>query len=276
MSKISYGRGMNNPSNSIGKRMREQYEDTTCITIPRRSYTIIRIDGRSFKNYTKKLNKPFDNGLIEDMSKTATFLCKNIVGARFAYVHSDEISILLTDFENINTEGWFGNNLQKMCSISASMATAEFNKLRVLNKAWKIEPLGAPDFYHFDVEDIDDLKFAEFDSRVFQIPQRTEVENYFIWRQIDCMRNSIMTVAQSLYSQKELNRMNQKQQLEMIIAKGQDWNSLASKYKTGQLIVKENYYLENSIEPRSRWAVKSIPVFTKDRNVLTSLIPVND
>jgi tRNA(His) 5'-end guanylyltransferase len=116
----------------LGNRMKENYENRTRISLPRRSYTVIRIDGKAFHTYTKGLNRPFDRRLIEDMNATAAYLCKNIMGAKLAYVQSDEISIVITDFEDISTQAWFDNNLQKMCSVAASMATSEFNRLRLM------------------------------------------------------------------------------------------------------------------------------------------------
>lgn len=241
---------------SIGDRMKENYENRTRSFLPRRSYTIIRIDGKAFHTYTKGLQRPFDDGLMEDMDLTAAYLCKNIMGAKFAFVQSDEISILLTDFENMNTEAWFDNNIQKICSVSASMATREFNRLR-LNR------LG-----------VENMKWAEFDSRVFQIPQKLEVENYFIWRQQDTTRNSIFSVAQSLYSAKELNGKNTDQQQEMIFQKGINWNDYAPRYKRGRILLKEFVNIDG-FTIRSKWLSREVPIFTQDRNYFQTLIPDN-
>ena len=115
----------------LGNRMKDSYENRTRFMLGRRSYTLMRIDGKAFHTYTKGLDRPFDAGLIYDMDETTKYLCKNIQGAKFGYVQSDEISILITDFDDIASEMWFDGNLQKMCSISASLATAEFNRLRM-------------------------------------------------------------------------------------------------------------------------------------------------
>src|SRR5579859_3516902 len=98
----------------LGDRMKSYYEDRTRISLPRRTFTIIRIDGKAFHTYTQGLKRPFDVELIEDMDLTTKFLCENIQGAKFAYVQSDEISIALTDFDKITTDAWFNGNLQKM------------------------------------------------------------------------------------------------------------------------------------------------------------------
>ena len=115
---------------NLGDRMKG-YENITRYHLPRRTYSMLRIDGKAFKTFTRGLKKPFDDGFINDMDETACFLCKNIQGAKFAFVQSDEISILLTDFETIQTDAWFDGNVQKMASVSASIATAQFNYLRM-------------------------------------------------------------------------------------------------------------------------------------------------
>jgi tRNA(His) 5'-end guanylyltransferase len=136
------------------------------------------------------------------------------MGAKFAYVQSDEISILLTDFEDIGTQAWFENNVQKMVSVAASMATAKFNQLRMMRatSTYLIDNKG-DSHKSLNLEDIQNFKLAEFDARVYQIPQKVEVENYLIWRQQDATRNSISSVAQSLYSHKELHGVSSDQHL---------------------------------------------------------------
>ncbi len=245
----------------LGARMKEQYESRAETSLMRRCYTIIRIDGRSFTNYCRGLEKPFDDGLMEDMDATAQYLCKNIMGAKFAFIQSDEISLMLTDFDSNGTQAWLDYGIQKMCSISASMATSKFNELR-LKRYGTI------------------TKFAEFDSRVFQIADRTEVFNYFHWRQKDTTRNSISSTAQSMYSPRELHSKNSDQKQEMIFQKGTNWNDFAPRYKRGRMIIREMYEKETESngksEPslRSRWVVSDVPVFTQEREFLLDLIPL--
>lgn len=233
---------------SLGDRMKDFYENRTKTYLPRRTYTIIRIDGKAFHTYTRGLKRPFDERLISDMDETACYLCENIQGAKLAFVQSDEISILLTDFDKLQTDAWFDGNVQKITSISASLATAKFNELR-------------------------SNKIALFDSRVFTIPSAIEVGNYLIWRQQDTVRNSISSVAQSLYSSKELHGMNSDRMQEMCFQKGVNWNDFPIKYKRGRLIIKE--YFERGGANRSRWVSMEPPTFTQNRSMLAQLIPSN-
>ncbi len=231
---------------SLGDRMKSFYENRTRFFLTRRTYTIIRVDGKAFHSYTRGLAKPFDEKFVNDMDETACYMCKNIQGAKFAFVQSDEISILLTDFEGLSTDAWFDGNIQKMASVSASLATAKFNELR-------------PN------------KIALFDSRVFVVPSDVEVENYFIWRQQDAERNSISSVAQSIFSHRDLENKNTNEMQEMCFQKGLNWNSLDPKLKRGRLIIKENYEKDGAI--RTRWISSESPIFTQEHEMLNSLIP---
>jgi tRNA(His) guanylyltransferase len=258
----------------LGDRIKEFYENRFRTKLPRRAYTIIRVDGKAFHTYTKGLNRPFDEGLIEDMNLTAAFLCKNIMGAKLAYVQSDEISILITDFDTQDTQAWFDYNIQKMVSIAASLATSEFNRLRLIRVYQEIDvdPIEfGQTAYDMSIGKLFDLKQAQFDARVFQIPSRIEVENYFIWRQQDAVRNSISSVAQSLYSHKELNGVKTNEMQEMIFQKGINWNDYDFRKKRGAVIGKVEVQVEGGAI-RNRWEVIDTPIFTQDREFLGGLI----
>lgn len=237
-----------NSKDGLGDRMKKFYENRTRNLLPRRTYTIIRVDGKAFHTYTRGLERPFDFKLMEDMDETASYMCKNIQGAKLAFVQSDEISIVLTDFDNLSTDAWFDGNIQKMANVSASLATAKFNELR-------------PN------------KIALFDSRVFTIPTRTEVKNYLIWRQQDATRNSISSAAQALYSPKELFGKNTNQMQEMCFQKGVNWNDYPIAVKRGRVILKKTFDVGETF--RSKWVSIEPPIFTQDDKFIEELIPIN-
>ena len=217
---------------ALGDRMKDFYEDRTRHKLVRRTNTIIRIDGKAFHTYTKGLQRPFDQGLMEDMNKTTEYLCQNIQGAKFGYVQSDEISILITDYDDISTHSWFDGNLQKMASIAASLATAEFNRLRLARKMFE-----SPNSVFNEI--ISSFKLAMFDARVFQIPYHEEVLNYFIWRQQDATRNSISSVAQAHFPDKDLHGKKTSDMQDMLIMKKDiNWNNFSPREKRGSLIRK--------------------------------------
>lgn len=250
---------------ALSIRQKSFYEIRTRTYLPRRTYTIIRIDGKAFKNYTKSLNKPFDEDLIEAMDSTAIYLCKNIQGAKLAYVQSDEITIVMTDFDTLQTDAWFDGEVQKIVSVSASMATREFNRVRIIQQLAN----------GIDIKYILNGKLAEFDSRAFTIPFKEEVLNNIIWRQRDCVRNSISSVAQSLFSHTQLTGKNQSDMQEMCFEKGVNWNDFPEKQKRGRVIVKRqiNYPSKNGGEPyiRNEWKSIAAPDFNKDRSLFDEI-----
>lgn len=276
-------------NDALGTRMKQFYEKATRIFLPRRAYTIIRLDGKAFHTYTRGLVAPFDMGLVEDMDATAMFLCNEIQGAKCAFVQSDEITILVTDFDKIETSAWYDNNLQKMCSISASLATAKFNSLRAKRNIIKLDDRSG-EIWSQVISAVCD-KLAMFDSRVFQIPSKGEVMNNFIWRQQDTVKNSISTVAQSLYSHTELHNKNGSDKQEMIFQKGINWNDYDPKLKRGRMIIKETYKAQTIIKEtnsihgfggpdlfggtRTRWISIAPPTFTQNVDFLDGLIPTN-
>ena len=224
---------------ALGDRMKRQYESRARYLLPRRTYTVVRVDGKAFHSFARHCAKPFDDALMAAMDATAVYLCAHAQGSQWAFVQSDEISVLLTDFDKTTTDAWFDGNVQKIASISASIATAGFRHSY---------PYAYP---------------ALFDARCFTIPDPIEVENYFVWRQQDATRNSIQMVAHSLYSHGELNGKNVNEQQEMIFARGVNWNDYPARYKRGRVAVYRD----------TAWVIEEPPVFTQDRTYLTALVP---
>lgn len=188
----------------LGDRIKD-YENITRYSLPRRTYTILRLDGKAFHTYTKGLKKPFDSELSRDITSSVSLLLKEMSGAKFAYCQSDEISILMTDVENISSQVWFNGNIQKIASVSSSILTAQFNARRVIRQV-----------VQYNSSETEKIKLANFDCRVFSIPDRIEVMNYFRWRNQDCRRNSISMVAYSLFSHKSLQGKSSKDKISMI------------------------------------------------------------
>ncbi len=183
---------------SLGDRVKADYENRTRFLLPRRTYTLIRVDGKNFHRYTRGCARPYDTGLMNDMETAALALCENIIGAQLAFVQSDEISVLLTDFGSPQTEAWFNGSVQKLASLSASLATAHFNAARMRRAVSQSQEV------------------ACFDSRAFTIPDPTEVENYFRWRQQDAARNSVSMTAQAHFLHERLQGKSTDQMQEML------------------------------------------------------------
>jgi tRNA(His) 5'-end guanylyltransferase len=239
----------------LGDRIKANYEDRTRYFLPRRTYTIIRLDGKAFHTFTRGMDKPYDANLVNWMDIVAFELCQQIQGSVLAYTQSDEISILMTDFTGIKTDAWFDGNLQKIVSVAASIATAEFNRAVLTTNL----PL-------FISEDKGLTgKPAYFDARAFTIPDATEVGNYFIWRQRDAVRNSISMLAQSLYSHKELHGKSSTEQQELCFQKGKNWNDVSVRNKRGGFIIKKLRMEEEEdgcLYERHSWELTECPHFT--------------
>ncbi len=213
----------------LGKRMKENYEMRARTSLVRRMPVAIRIDGKAFHTFTKHLNRPFDDILMTAMEDTMKKLCQNIQGCVFGYTQSDEITLILCDYQTLTTDAWFDYEVQKMTSISASMATLYFNQSFCKQVDEWIESYCET----WNTIDNDYLKAltdccqigAMFDARAFNIPKE-EVTNLIYWRQLDATRNSIQSVGQYYFSHNRLHGKSCNQIQEMLWQEhGINWNT---------------------------------------------------
>ena len=230
-------------NDELGKRMKENYEQVPKYRLMRRTPVIIRIDGKAFHSFTKGFNRPFDEVLGKAMTRTMEYLCENIQGCIFGYKQSDEISLVLQDYKRFNSEAWFDYEVQKMCSIAASMATMAFNRFfeesvrefyfNNFDDDYTDEPVSdeAKRLYQVYLGAI--RKGAMFDARVFNIPKE-EVVNCIYWRQVDAARNSVQMVGQANFSHRELQGKSCNVIQEMLHEqKGINWNDYPTRWKRG-------------------------------------------
>jgi tRNA(His) 5'-end guanylyltransferase len=224
----------------LGRRMKRDYEDALRLTLPRRAYTVIRIDGRGFHNFTRNLERPYCRPLADALDAAALYVAQQAIGCRFAYGQSDEYSFLLTDFEREDAPLWFDGNVQKIVSVSASLFTGAFNRA-------------------FEAQ-----QPAAFDSRVITIAQRAEVENYFLWRQLDASANSLNMLASAHYTHEELTGKTTGEKHDLLHAKGVNWAKHPPDFKRGRIVK----------HAAKGWSVDlDIPIFNRDRTCLRGLIP---
>lgn len=235
----------------IDDRMK-RYEFVSKSYLMRRTPVLIRIDGKAFHTFTKHCDKPYDEDLHEAFNSTMKTLLCEIQGAVLAYGQSDEISILLRDWDTLTTDAWFDYNVQKIVSVSASIATIAFNCY----------------YFNFSIPSVLTYKFALFDSRAFNIPIE-EVINYFIWRQQDATRNSINSLAQQHFSNNELLNKKCNDTLDMLMNRGVDWNKLHTWKKRGTCVYKNTKTGIIDID-------ENIPIFTADRNYINKFLSVEE
>lgn len=267
---------------SLGDRMKE-YEAVSCQRLMRRNPVIIRVDGKAFHTFTKGMVKPFDEVLVNTMQRTMQYLCENIQNCVFGYTQSDEITLVLVDYKNINTSPWYDNKIQKMASVTASMATVAFNRFfrkwveqldEESNMAWNVSE---NECAYIDILE-KKLDTATFDARVFSVPH-DEVANCLIWRQQDATRNSIQSLGQAHFSHKELQGKSCNEIQEMLWQQRDiNWNDLYTHEKRGTSCYKVEVVCDvpdpndpsNRINvPRKVWYIDTeTPIFTQDREFI--------
>lgn len=265
---------MSNKNDALGTRMKS-YEYVTRKYLERKSPVILRLDGKAFHSFTRGLKKPFDDIFVKSMQDTMKCLCENIQGCVLGYTQSDEITLVLVDYQSEEACAWFDNNIQKIVSVSASMATLAFN-----NAFWN----NFSDY--LNENQIDDLEFIEmmykklwtamFDSRVFTLPKE-EVVNCLIWRQQDAIRNSIQSVGQANFSHNQLHGKNCSNIQDMLmLEKGINWNDYPTHLKRGSCCIKKPFKINEGTEQeaiRNKWIVDTeIPIFTQNKDYVNRLI----
>lgn len=277
-------------NSNLAKRMK-QYEAVPKNVLIRRMPVIMRIDGRAFHTFTRGFVRPFDNLLNKTMQETMKYLCENIQGCVLGYTQSDEISLVLIDYQRLTSDAWFDNEVQKMCSVGASIATMAFNKFFCKNvKGFDL--LLAHNDYGDDTEENRVLlnnyqrsieKGAMFDCRVFNLPKE-EVTNYIYWRQLDASRNSIQMVGQANFSHNELQNKSCNDIQDMIMTlKGINWNDLPTYQKRGsccikyvETVAKYSIELDGAVVSvlHNKWTIDdNIPIFKgADRDYINRLV----
>jgi tRNA(His) 5'-end guanylyltransferase len=271
-------------NDQLGKRMKEYYEQVPKFRLMRRTPVAMRLDGKAFHTFTKGFQKPFDEILVKSMQDTMKYLCENIQGCVFGYTQSDEITLILVDYQTLDTCAWFDYEIQKMCSIAASMATMAFNKFFERNverecqidllQEYSIEtkPITLCEAYCRSME-----KGAMFDCRCFNIPKE-EVTNLVYWRQLDATRNSIQMVGQANFSHQELQGKSCNDIQDMLmLQKGINWNNFPTYLKRGSACLR----LPDPEMPESermKWAIDlDMPILKGDgRKYVDNLVFIGE
>lgn len=231
-----------NPDN-LSKRMKEQYEDRYKNLLSKRTYTIVRIKATNFKHCG--INKPYNDDELSNMNKTAIQLLKNITDAKLAYTCSNEISLILTDFDEVNDKLYCDGDIQKMVSQITSMTTAIYNKIR---------------------QSQSDSEFVLFNTKVFQIHSGFEIENYLLNRQRNSVRNGTIYIGKSLFGHDNIQNLNT-QELRNKLEEKYDL-SVTDKFLYGTFIYIENDTIVDRMIDISKLNLSK-------ENILTKLIPQN-
>ena len=251
-------------------------------------HIIMMLDGRSFSKVIKKRFKlPFDPIFVGLMNLTAQYLCENIPGVQFAYVQSDEISLYIKD--EPTSGSFFGLRQTKLLSIAASLATGRFNQLFLsqsimkniegdVEKDWKKE-------FNDLSNQILSMKPFQFDCKAWNVPTANDVFAWFLYRQLDCIRNSKQQTARTWLSHKKLIGVDSDKQVEMLKnEKGIDWNDFEPEVKFGRLIKKiekevkiPEQFVKDGVDTTMRmfWEPFPMPILSEidGKNELMKMIP---
>lgn len=234
----------------LAKRMKT-YEAVSKTTLVRRMPVIMRIDGKSFHTFTRGFEKPFDEVLMTAMKETMRCLCREIQGCVLGYTQSDEITLVLIDYKKLDSSAWFDNEVQKICSVAASMATMAFNNFfsNGVAKYYAYTDSSKDTFDLFCTYRKAATKGAMFDARCFNVPKE-DVCNNIYWRQLDATRNSIQMVGQANFSHRQLQNKSCAQIQEMLFTeKGINWNDFSTDKKRGSCCIKtdDGWVIDNEI-----------------------------
>ena len=265
-------------NDELGKRMKDFYEAIPKTRLMRRTPVAIRIDGKAFHTFTRGFQKPFDLVLMRSMQETMKYLCENIQGCVFGYTQSDEITLILIDYQKLTSSAWFDYETQKMCSIAASMATMKFNRVF---KEYAEEFIsdcayenytdgkygeGTPESKACDAYQKAIEIGAMFDARCFNIPKE-EVCNLIYWRQLDATRNSIQMVGQANFSHSELQGKSCNMIQDMLLTqKDINWNNYPTTCKRGSACIKVNGLTLADLTDEKRWCIDNEMPILKDEH----------
>lgn len=262
---------------SLGDRMKE-YECNSKPYLSLEQPVIGRIDGKAFHTLTNGMGQPWDDDFISCMEVAAKALMAEVQGCKIAYFQSDEISLLIDSNHATEQQAWFGNNLSKLCSVAASIASTSF-----LYEYMVRFPLRAQKIQAADLEKRTKL-LPKFDARFFNIPE-LDIKNYFHWRQADCIRNSKNTLGRQYFSHKQLMGIPADEVILMLKELHQvDWSALPDKYKFGLTVVKEQIEKTTTVlikdqEPTEFTAQRTLisvlnptPIFIKEKDFFNNLL----
>lgn len=177
---------------------------------------LARLDGRAFHTFTRGLERPYDPRFNRLMVETTRFLVGEL-HALIGYTQSDEISLMWHETDP-KTEMLFGGRFQKITSVVAGLASARFAQMipdLLPDKAGRVPC---------------------FDCRAWQVPTREDALEVFLWREDDATKNSVSMLTRGHYSAKEMHGQGRADQMDMLMAKGVNWNDQPAFFKRGTYV----------------------------------------
>lgn len=217
-----------------------------------RTPVIAHVDGIGFSQYTRKCEKPFDQKLGDVMIDVAVGIIERVQGAMVAYTQSDEITVLLHGYKTIASMPYRGNRVQKLVSEMAGPTSSHFTALS--HRIW-------------DEGKLSGIREAAFAAAVFLVPEN-DVNNFFLSRQKDGIRNSVQMLTRSLYSHKQVDRKKVAEMKEMCTSYGAPWEDLDLRWQRGACVYRD--------ASGGIFIDRSVPLFNKDRSYIERHLALED
>lgn len=237
----------------------ELYQNLTDFRLLNRVPLIITINGRSFSKTTSLLDKPFCANFAECMYSVMAKLCMEIDGAVFAYYFNDEIVFVVKNDNNIDTNPWCDNKIQKICSITSSIASLHFNEC-----AKNME--------------LNLLNNSIFISNAFIVPSIIEATNTIIYKQ---QQNSYISIQFACFYEllKKYDKLTIKEMLSGLsidekinLLKQEsdiDFNKYHSVFRRGAACYRKSKINDNT---KSQWVLnEDLPIFTQEQSFLKNI-----
>lgn len=221
---------------------------------------VICVNGRGFSKVTQLLDKPYCLQFSQCILSTMLRLCNDVEGALFAYQFNDEIVIIARNDQTPETNPWFDNKLQKICSVTAAIATTHFtNQASKMGLDLTGEPL--------------------FTSQVFVVPNISEAINTIVYKQqsnsysslqFACFfellkkhdKNSIRDMLSDLKGDEKVDLLKQECSI--------DFNGYPLTFRRGVAAYKVPKVVDNVM--KNKWHLNlEPPLFKSDQSFLTNI-----
>jgi tRNA(His) guanylyltransferase len=183
-----------------------------------------------------------------------------VEGALFAYQYNDEIVVVARNDQTQETSPWYDNRLQRICSVTSSIATQHFNNFAA---STEMNLMGD----------------AFFTSQIFVVPNITEAINTMVFKQqhnfhisiqLACFyellkkydKSTIKEMLTDLSIDEKIDLLNQEC--------GIDFNEYPTSFRRGAACYKIRKIVDGVV--KNKWVVNSeLPIFTKDQSFLSNI-----
>lgn len=240
---------MNQASHELAKAMKEM-ERASRTFLTNEMPIVVRVNGRPFPQADKNITQPPETIHQKAMKNTMLALCHHIQDCCLGYTFGNEISFLL--FRQDGKGVWFDGDTEKITSSVAGLATLTFYKelAQCANKANK---------KHCDETTIQKFYFT---ATAFNLPLKS-VDDYFLWRQNECIRKSVTLAAITLagMDSQKIQGKQIPQLLKILQTNATPWESLPMQNRYGLFAVQKKReklkFANGHIKPftQNRWGI---------------------